>query len=46
MSKTLLMTFIQDAESPPEAEDVCGDDYSNGFEQVGADTEFAFLKKI
>ena len=25
MSKTLLMTFFQAAESPPEAEDVCGD---------------------
>ena len=25
MSKILLMTFFQAAESPPEAEDVCGD---------------------
>ena len=25
MSKTHLMTFFQAAESPPEAEDVCGD---------------------
>jgi hypothetical protein len=25
MSKTILMTFFQASESPPEAEDVCGD---------------------
>jgi len=25
VSKTILMTFFQAAESPPEAEDVCGD---------------------
>ena len=39
------MTFFQAAESPPEAEDVCGDDYSTGFEQVGADTEFKTFVK-
>jgi hypothetical protein len=44
MSKTLLFTFFQAAESPPEAEDVCGD--TNGQRLFQAQIPSPLSKKL